>query len=115
MLFLSNIPINNTNKSTDNKIRKVINLSKTNTKLDENIKEIINYKKEDLLKDALDYLTNITKITDNTRTNNRANSSKKNNLLNEYIVEIEELDGLKLIKLDSEKRVKYYIYLYFIK
>src|SRR5690349_8618203 len=99
---LDNFVISQSNKGNIKKIT----IPNQPVKLEDHVKELISYTKEQVLKDATEYLTNLTKI------NEEVNISRKNlrKKTNELIIEVEESDGLKLIKLDSFK-LSYYFHL----
>jgi hypothetical protein len=88
---------------------KKINLPNKPNKIDEYVKELMGYSKEQSLKDAENYLTKISKVNeDNDICKER--SSKFKRTKTEYLIEVEESEGLKLIKLDSFK-MSYYFHL----
>jgi hypothetical protein len=88
---------------------KKINLPNKPNKIDEYVKELMGYSKEDTLKDAENYLNKISKVNEENDIC-KERSSKFKRTKTEYLIEVEESEGLKLIKLDSLK-MSYYFHL----
>jgi hypothetical protein len=107
-MFLSNIQMreeSKTNLQSKHMVKK-INLTRQKTKLEDLVKELVSYTKEEFIHDAQTYLSNLSNIKEDQET---LKNSKKELNANKFLIELEEVDGLKLIKLDSiRKSVSYY-------
>ena len=98
---------NQNNQIVKGNIKK-INIPDVPVKIADHVRELMEYTKEHIIRDAALYLTNLSKI--NEESNLTKDRNMKNKKINEYFIEVEENDGLKLIKIDSLK-MSYYFHL----
>ena len=89
--LLGNLPIKHIKK---------INFTDQPTKIEECVRDLMSYSRECMRKDATEYLLKLSKLNEENSPSKERNYHKKI----EQFVEVEESDGLKLIKLDSFKK-----------
>lgn len=118
--FLSNIQLktkeellleNQTAQPTKVNIKK-INVPDNPTKIADLVNELMEYSKDKIVSDAVNYLTKLSKINKDSEITNSKKLKKEKSV---EFIEVEENDGLKLIKLDSTNsssiKVSYYFHL----